>query len=96
MANIDFQAAAEQARDTGFRSKVQTAICATGMSIANNGSSTPARVALARSAVASSAATAELWALPVRVSGGNITKATLIDDDITAGVEGVFAALASN
>lgn len=94
MANISFQLAAEQARDTGFQAKVQTAICATGMSIANNGTSSEARVALARSAVASSSATAEAWALPVRVSGNNITLSMLDDEAVTAGVEGVFAALA--
>lgn len=90
------QQLAEESRDTGYRARVQTAICATGMSIANNGASTPARVTLARSAVANSASTAESWALPVRVSGANIGKDTLTDADVTAGVEGVFAALAGN
>lgn len=96
MANISFQLAAEEARDTGFRDRVATAISATGMSIANNSASSPERKTLARSAVANSALTAEAWALPVRVSGTNITLATLDDEAITAGVEGVFAALAGN
>lgn len=90
------QQLAEESRDTGYRSRVQTAICATGMSIANNSANSPARISLARSAVANSASTAEAWALPVRVSGANIGKDTLTDADVTAGVEGVFAALAGN
>lgn len=90
------QVLAEESRDTGYRSRVQTAICATGMSIANNQASSEARVTLARNAVASSATTAESWALPVRVSGSNITLDTLTDEQVTAGVEGVFAALAGN
>lgn len=96
MANIEFLTLAEESRDSVFWSKVQTAICATGMSIANNEASSEARIALARNVVASSEETAKHWALSVRVSGLNITMATLSDDDITSGVQGVFAALAGN
>lgn len=95
MANVDFQVAWDQAKDAGFQKRVQIAISATGMSIASNSASSPARVALAKSAVDNSEQTAARWAYPVRVSGTNISVATALNDDqISAGVEGVFSALA--
>lgn len=94
MANVDFLAAADQSADAGFVKKVMMAICATGMSIAANGSSTPKARALAQNAVDNPEQTAVRWARSVRVSGANISVVgDLSDVQITSGVEGVFAAL---
>lgn len=85
---------AQEARDTGFQDRVQTAIIATAISIAQNGSSSAPRKALAQSVLNSPESYAKQWSLGVRVAGINIILDILTDAQISTGGEVIFAALA--
>ena len=95
MARTYGQLAAE-ARDTGFQDRVQTAITATALSIAQNGASTVPRKTLAQGVLNNPVGYAQQWALSVRVAGANIDLDTLTDAQVSTGGEVVFTALAGN
>lgn len=94
MTNQTLDVLATSVRDTGYLDRLEMQIAATALSIYNNASTTTTKKAYAKQVYANRKAYAQEWAAAVRVSGANITLATMDDAAILSGVEVVLNAFA--
>ena len=94
MADQSLSILAASTHDTGYLDRLEIQIGATAMSIYLNPNTTDTKKAYVREVYINRKTYAQQWAAAVRVSGANITLATLDDAAITSGVEVVLNAFA--